>query len=65
VEDFSSLAGEKFSRSKMITPSLFAVPTDLPVSVFNGPEMRADTVARLGVLHAFNDIVSDKANVPG
>ena len=62
VEEFSALAGEK-RGSKMVLPSLFAVPPDLFVAVFNEPEMRADAAA-VGVIKAFNDSVSDDVEVP-
>jgi hypothetical protein len=47
----------------MVLPSLFAVPPDLFVAVFNKPEMKADVVA-VGVIKAFNDSVSDEVVVP-
>jgi hypothetical protein len=62
VEEFSALAGEK-RGPKMILPSLFAVPPDLFVAVFNEPEMKAD-IAAVGVIKAFNDSVSDDVEVP-
>jgi hypothetical protein len=64
VEEFrSALAGEK-RDTKMVLPSLFAVPPDLLVAVFDEPEMKADVVAAVGVIKAFHDSVSDEVEVP-
>jgi hypothetical protein len=62
VEEFSALAGEK-RGTKMVLPSLFAVPPDLLVAVLDELEMKADTAA-VGVIKAFHDSVSDKVEVP-
>jgi hypothetical protein len=59
VEEFSALAGEE-RDTKMVLPSLFAVPPDLLVAVFDEPEMKAD-VAAVGVIKAF---FHDKVEVP-
>jgi hypothetical protein len=58
MEEFSARAGEK-RDTKMVLPSLFAVPPDLLVAVFDKPEMKAD-VAAVGVIKAFHDSVSDE-----
>jgi hypothetical protein len=63
VKEFSVLAGEKCGSKMVVLPSLFAVPSDLFVAVFNEPEMKAD-VAAVGVIKAFNDSVSDDVGVP-
>jgi hypothetical protein len=62
VEEFSALAGEK-RGTMMVLPSLFVVPPDLLVAVFNEPEMKADVMA-VGVIKAFHDSVSDEVEVP-
>jgi hypothetical protein len=38
----------------MVLPSLFPVPPNILMAVFNEPEMRAD-VAFVGVIKAFHD----------
>jgi hypothetical protein len=62
------LTPEGFLNCKMVKefsalPSLFAVPPELIVALFNEPEMKAN-VAAVGVIKAFNDSVSDEVGVP-
>jgi hypothetical protein len=63
AQDFSALAGDIHSNI-MVLPSIFAAPSNLPVTVFNELDMRSDITA-VGVINVCNDSFSDRVHVPG